>query len=88
MVQIPGPLRGSCGGASELAVPAATVRTLLENLELLHPSLHRMVCDETGAIRRHVNLFVNTHHMRDCQGLETPLAPGDVVSLLPAVSGG
>ena len=39
-------------------------------------------------MRRHVNLFVNADHMRDRDGLDTALAPGDVVTILPAVSGG
>lgn len=87
-VHVPGPLRRECAGASELSLSAATVRAVLEELERLHPSLHRGICDETGAVRRHVNLFVNTRHMRDCRGLDTPLARGDVVTILPAVSGG
>jgi len=64
------------------------VRAVLEELEQRHPTLHRRVCDETGAVRRHVNLFVNTRHIRDRNGLETRLAPGDKVTILPAVSGG
>jgi molybdopterin converting factor small subunit len=39
-------------------------------------------------VRRHVNLFVNTNNMRDCNGIDTLLAPGDAVTILPAVSGG
>ena len=61
---------------------------VFEELERRHPLLHRSVCDESGTVRRHVNLFVNTCHMRDRNGLDTPLAPGDVVTILPAVSGG
>ena len=61
---------------------------MLEELERHYPTLHRSVCDETGTVRRHVNLFVNTDHIRDRNGLDTPLAPGDVVIILPAVSGG
>lgn len=87
-IQIPGPLREYCGGASELALSAASVRVALEELELHHPALYRNVCDETGAVRRHIGLFVNTAHMRDREGLDTPLVPGDVVTILPAVSGG
>ena len=87
-VHIPGPLRHGCAGAAELALPAISLRALLEELERRHPALHRSICDETGAVRRHVNLFVNTHHMRDRNGLDTPLAPGDEVIILPAVSGG
>jgi molybdopterin converting factor small subunit len=81
-------LRPSCGGAAEIALPAASLRGVLAELERRHPALYRSVCEETGAVRRHVNLFVNTHHMRDRNGLDTSLAPGDVVTILPAVSGG
>src|SRR4051812_50225265 len=81
-------LPASCAGASELAVAANSLRGLLEQLEARYPELYRSVCDETGTVRRHVNLFVNTAHMRDCQGLDTLLASGDVVTILPAVSGG
>ena len=87
-VHIPGPLRGCCGEASELSVSAASVRAVLEELERRHPALHRSICDETGKVRQHVNLFVNTQHMRDRNGVDTPLAPGDEVTILPAVSGG
>ena len=87
-IQIPGPLREYCGGVSELALSAPSVRVALEELELHHPALYRNVCDETGAVRRHIGLFVNTDHMRDREGLDTPLVPGDVVTILPAVSGG
>jgi molybdopterin converting factor small subunit len=87
-IRIPAPLRASCGGAAELPLAAASVRAALERLERGHPSLHRNVCDETGAVRRHVNLFVNEHHIRDLAGLETRLSPGDILTILPAVSGG
>ena len=46
------------------------------------------ICDETGQVRRHVNLFVNTAHVRDRDGLDTALVAGDVLTILPAVSGG
>ena len=87
-VHVPAPLRTYCAGASELAFPATGLRALLEELERRHPALHRSICDETGTVRRHVNLFVNTSHMRDRNGLDTPLTPGDVVTIMTAVSGG
>lgn len=87
-IQVPGPLREAIGGASELEMDATSVRAVLEKLERSHPALHRSICDETGRVRQHVNLFVNTRHMRDRDGLDTPLSPGDVVTILPAVSGG
>jgi MoaD family protein len=67
---------------------AANVRTLLSEMERIFPRLYLNICDETGAVRRHVNLFINTHNMRDCAGLDTPLNQADVVTILPAVSGG
>lgn len=87
-VRVPSPLRASAGGAAELALEAATVREALARLERDHPALHRCVCDETGAVRRHVNVFVGTANSRDRDGLDTALAPGDVLTILPAVSGG
>jgi MoaD family protein len=87
-IHVPGPLRDCCGGASELLLSASSVRAALEEIERRHPSLYRSVCDETGTVRRHVNLFVNTSHVRDREGLDTALASGDVVTILPAVSGG
>ena len=87
-VHVPAPLRDCCAGASEIALPATSLRAVLAELERRHPALHRSICDETGAVRRHINLFVNTDHMRDRDGLDTPLTPGDVVTIMPAVSGG
>lgn len=85
---VPGPLRSYCAGVAELSLPAATVRAALEVLERTQPALYRNICDETGAVRRHLNVFVNADHVRDLEGLDTTLRPGDVVTILPAVSGG
>ena len=87
-ISIPSPLRAYCAGASELSLSAPSVRAALEQIERSHPALYRSVCDETGAVRRHVNLFVNTSHVRDREGRDTALVPGDVITILPAVSGG
>jgi len=87
-IHVPPVLRACCEGASELSLSATTVRAALEQLERSHPSLYQSICDETGAVRRHVNLFVNRSHVRDRDGLDTALAPGDVITILPAVSGG
>jgi molybdopterin synthase sulfur carrier subunit len=87
-VHVPGALRAHCEGASKLLISAPSVRAVLEEFERRYPDLYRSICDETGKVRRHVNLFVNTSHVRDQAGLDTPLAPGDVLTILPAVSGG
>lgn len=88
IVLIAGPLRPSCAGATELRITASTVREALAVLEERYPALYRSLCDDSGSVRRHINLFVNTQHIRDRQGLDTPLVAGDEVIPLPAVSGG
>ena len=87
-VFVPGPLRQYCEGAARLTLSVDSVRGALEDLERRYPTLHRNICDETGAVRRHINVFVNASNMRDREGLDTALSPGDVVTILPAVSGG
>ncbi len=87
-ILVPAPLRAFSGSPPEIALSAPSVRAVLQELERSHPSLYRSICDETGRVRRHVNLFVNKHHVRDRDGLDTALAPGDILSILPAVSGG
>jgi molybdopterin converting factor small subunit len=87
-LHVPGPLREYCAGAAELSISAPTVAAVLKDLERSQSSLYRNICDETGTVRRHLNVFVNSDNVRDLDGVETPLAPGDVVTILPAVSGG
>jgi len=87
-IHVPRELRSSCEGAKTLSLSAPSVRAVLEELEQRHPALYRSVCDETGSVRRHVNVFVNSAHMRERQGLDTALEPDDVITILPAVSGG
>jgi sulfur-carrier protein len=87
-IHVPRELRAYCNGASELVLSAPSVRAVLDELERHHPALYRGICDDTGAVRRHVNVFVNKDHMRDRNGLDTALLPGDEIIILPAVSGG
>jgi sulfur-carrier protein len=87
-LHVPGPLRAYCAGAAELSISAHTVRGALEGLERSQAALYRNVCDETGTVRRHLNVFVNTDNVRDRDGVDTPVMPGDVITILPAVSGG
>jgi molybdopterin converting factor small subunit len=87
-LHVPGPLRTYCAGASQLSIAARTVRAALEDLERSQPALYRNICDETGTMRRHLNVFVNSDNMRDLDGVDTTLAAGDEVTIVPAVSGG
>jgi adenylyltransferase/sulfurtransferase len=88
-VQVPSTLRAWCGDATaEFTLSAATVRAALEELEQSRPILYRSICDETGTVRPHVNLFINNSFIREREGLDTVLEPGDVLTIMPAVSGG
>jgi len=87
-IHVPGALRAYCGGAEQLLTAAGTVRAALDDLERHQFALYRNVCDETGAVRRHLNVFVNADNVRDLSGVDTQLKPGDVLTILPAVSGG
>lgn len=87
-LQIPGMLRAYASGNGRLPFDGGTVRAALGELAASHPVLHRAIVDETGVVRRHVNVFVNASNIKDLQGLDSPLSPGDVVTIVPAVSGG
>jgi molybdopterin converting factor small subunit len=87
-VWIPSPLRPYCDGAPELTLSATSVGAALARLEIEHPALYRNICDETGAVRRHINIFVNHDHIRDREGVDTALSPDDTMLIIPAVSGG
>lgn len=87
-IEVPGLLRAEIGGAPGVYVEATTVRDALHELERHHPRLHRGICYETGDVRPHIGVFVGMDHIRDRDGLDTPLRSGDVIIILPAVSGG
>jgi molybdopterin converting factor small subunit len=87
-VHIPSVLRKYCDDARALSVEAPSVRAALDEIARMRPALYRNICDETDAVRRHIGVFVNTTHIRDLDGLESALAPGDALTILPAVSGG
>lgn len=89
-VRLPGVLAEHAGGQRSLTLEPAphTVQRLLEVLEQQHPKLCRRLRDETGALRRHVNVFVDGENVRVGQGLDTPLPPDAQVQILPSVAGG
>ena len=65
-----------------------TVSSVLDSLAATHPALERRVRDEAGRTRVHVNLFVDADNIRDLDGVETAVAVGSEVSIIPAISGG
>ncbi len=87
-VRIPTPLRAATDGAAELSSEAPTVVSLIDELESRYPAMRGRLRDESGALRRFVNLYVNGEDVRFQSGLQTPLKAGDELSIIPAVAGG
>jgi sulfur-carrier protein len=86
-VRIPTPLRGISGGKDNLPVKATDLKTCIDELEALHPGFRERLCDESGEIRRFVNIYVNGEDVRFLEGLQTPLKETDEISIVPAVAG-
>jgi molybdopterin synthase sulfur carrier subunit len=88
-VKIPAPLRPLTGEQGTVtANGAATLQELVEHLETSYPGMRERLCEADGQLRRFVNVFVNGEDVRFLQGLESSLAEGDEVSIVPAVAGG
>jgi sulfur-carrier protein len=87
-LRVPAMLRPTVGGERVVAADGATLRELIQNVDNRHPGFAGQLLDGDGSQRRFVNIYVNDEDVRYLQGLETPVAEGDVVSVLPAVAGG
>jgi molybdopterin converting factor small subunit len=87
-IRIPTQLRTLAGGASEVEVDAATVGDALKALNAQHAGFDERLFDDKGELRRFVNVFVADEDIRFLQNLDTPVASGQVVSIVPAVAGG
>ena len=81
-------LRASCGGASTLLLAAPNVRAALDSIEASHPELYRSVCNETGAVRQHVAVFVNAQMIASRADLDISLQSEDKVMVIQALTGG
>ena len=75
-------------GVVTLELPCATVRDALTALGAKHPGVVDRVLTEQGEVREHVNLFVGEENSRYLGGLAAPVADGDTIEIVPAVSGG
>jgi molybdopterin synthase sulfur carrier subunit len=87
-VLIPTPLRRFTGGEAKIAVAGSSVAEVLDALDAAHPGIGERLRDDSGQLRRFVNVFVNGQNVRDGQGIDTPLSAGDEVGIIPAMAGG
>ena len=87
-VRVPTQLRTLTAGAGEVTVDGATVGEALKALDVAHPGFGERLFDEAGQLRRFVNVFLADEDVRFLDGLATPIAPGQTLSIVPAVAGG
>ena len=87
-VRIPSPLRRYTNNQSKVQSNGADIAELIDSLEDQYPGVKSRLCDESGQIKRYVNIFVNGEEIRTLQGQNTPVEEKDEVSIIPAMAGG
>ena len=87
-VRIPTPLRPLTKGQGEVETQPGSITDMIETLNSAHPGLKDRLCDESGELRRFVNIYVNEEDIRVLKGKDTSLKDGDEVSIVPAIAGG
>ena len=88
LVRIPTPLQKLVGDKAEVSVEATTLREAVEQLAANNGEIKGRLLDDSGELRRFVNVYVNEEDVRFLQKLDTPLKDGDEVSIVPAIAGG
>ena len=87
-VRIPTILRSYTDDESQVTAEGATLIEVIDSLESSFPGIKTRVIDDTGKLRRFVNIYVAEEDVRFSQGLDTPTPDGTQVSIIPAVAGG
>ena len=87
-VRIPQPLQKLTQGQDLVEAGGADVKALLADLNQKFPGIKERICDESGKVRRFINIYVNDEDIRFLNGDSTALKDGDEVSIIPAIAGG
>jgi molybdopterin synthase sulfur carrier subunit len=87
-VRVPAPLRSHTGGSKVVHGEGANIAELLDDIGRRYPGFRDGLFGPNGEVRQFVNIYVNDEDIRYLGRLETPIAGGDVISILPAVAGG
>ena len=88
VVRIPNPLRKITANKDKVTVEGANLLEVIDALESQHTGIKERLCDESGALRNFVNVYINGEDARFLEGLSTSVKPGDEISIVPAVAGG
>ena len=87
-VRVPTPLMKLTDNQSEVTAEGATINDILNNLENQFAGIKERICDENGAPRRFINIYLNEEDIRFLEGENTPVKDGDEISIIPAIAGG
>jgi molybdopterin synthase sulfur carrier subunit len=87
-VRVPTPLRRLTSGQDKVTVDGETLGQVIDSLDAGFPGIKERLCDDSGGLRNFVNIYVNGEDVRFLNGLDTEIAAGDEVSVVPAVAGG
>lgn len=87
-IRFPNVMKFYVNNQSEFAVAASTVQALIEQIIEQYPTVKFHLVDSDGQLRKHFNIFINGTHIRDLQGMETPLQEDDKVILMASAAGG
>ncbi len=87
-VRIPSPLLKLTNNQSEVSAEGGTIADILNNLESQFTGIKERICEESGAPRRFINIYLNEEDIRFLEGENTPVKDGDDISIIPAIAGG
>ncbi len=87
-IRVPPVFRTMTSGSAQVDVEGSTIGEVLTALESRHPGFSEKLFDDSGALVRYVNVFVDDDDVRFMEGLETPVPDGATVSIMQAVAGG
>jgi len=87
-ILIPTPLQRLTDGQAEVKTEGSTIQEVVNAMEAQFPGIKERLCDESGKLRRFVNVYVNNEDIRFHQNEDTPVKDGDELSIIPAIAGG
>lgn len=87
-IRIPTPLRKLTNEQDLVNADGANVGELIDDLDKNYPGLKERICDESGNVRRFVNIFLNDEDIRFLDEKATKVSAGDQLSIVPAIAGG
>jgi molybdopterin converting factor small subunit len=87
-VLIPTPLRKFTNDEETVTVSPGSITEVVDDLEQQFPGIKARITDESGELRRFVNIYVNEEDIRFQSGKDTQVVDGDAISIVPAIAGG